>query len=59
MSDANEMHELREDIRVLRGLIDVAVERGAVEDYFLQACAHTLRERCERLGQLEQAGCTK
>lgn len=45
---------VREDIGVLRGLIDALLDRYvSADDPLLHACAATLRERCHQLEVLE------
>lgn len=54
MGAAVGIDELRSDILVLRGMIDVALDRHVPDDDpFLHACAVTLRDRRERLEELQ------
>jgi len=52
-----QVDDLRLDIATLRALIDRRLDDGAVtnDDLILVAAANLLRERQERLGDLEQA----
>jgi hypothetical protein len=47
-----EADQLRADIRVLQVMLDSALERGA-DDRVLAACSEIIRERRERLEELE------
>lgn len=54
MGAAAGIDELRDDILVLRGMIDVALDRHVrADDPFLHACAATLRHRREQLEELQ------
>lgn len=51
-----EIDDLRLDVKTLRALIDVALDRGvSADDVMLRACANVLYERRSRLEELEQA----
>lgn len=60
MDGEAELDDLRADIDVLRGLIDVALDRRVpFDDVMLRALVGTLQERTRRLEELEQAGCLR
>jgi hypothetical protein len=48
----DDIQQLRDDIRILRVLLDAALDRGA-DELLLRACASILSERRRRLEQLE------
>jgi hypothetical protein len=50
----DEAAQLREDIAVLRGMLDHALDAGGVT--IVHACADVLKERKERLEELEGSG---
>ena len=47
-----EAEQLRDDIEIVRVMIDAALDHG-LDHRLLDACASVLRDRQERLGQLE------
>jgi hypothetical protein len=51
---ADEPDQLRDDIRVLRSIVDAALDRG-YDRHTLSACVELLNERRDRLAQIEGA----
>jgi hypothetical protein len=53
---AEELDDVRLDIKTLRTMIDLALDKGASgDDPLLKACAHVLAQRQSRLEHLKAA----
>jgi hypothetical protein len=53
---SREIDDLRLDIKTLRTIIDLALDKGvSADDIILRACANVLYERRTRLEELERA----
>jgi hypothetical protein len=49
-----EMEQLRDDVEVVRVMVDAALDNG-LDPRLLDACASVLRDRHERLAELEHS----